>query len=58
MPVHLYGHPAKMDEIMAISKEHNIKIIEDAAPAIGATANDQYCGTLGMLLLLVSKGQK
>ena len=32
MPVHLYGHPAKMDEIAAISKEHNIKIIEDAAP--------------------------
>jgi len=58
MPVHLYGHPAKMDEIMAISKEHNIRIIEDAAPAIGATANDQYCGTFGDVSAFSFQGAK
>ena len=47
MPVHLYGHPAKMDEIVAIAKEYNLKILEDAAPAIGATFDGKYCGTFG-----------
>ena len=45
MPVHLYGHPAQMDEIVSISRKHNLKILEDAAPAIGATFNGKYCGT-------------
>ena len=47
IPVHLYGHPAKMDEILTISKKYNLKVLEDAAPAIGATFNNQYCGTFG-----------
>lgn len=36
MPVHLYGHPCPMDEIMEIAKNHNLYIIEDAAEAHGA----------------------
>jgi len=35
VPVHLYGHSAKMEEIMAIAKEHNLVVIEDNAQAIG-----------------------
>ena len=35
VPVHLYGHTAKMEEIMAIAKEHNLFVIEDNAQAIG-----------------------
>lgn len=35
-PVHLYGHPCQMDEIMAIGREYNLLIIEDAAEAHGA----------------------
>lgn len=35
VPVHLYGHSAKMEEIMAIAKEHNLFVIEDNAQAIG-----------------------
>jgi len=36
VPVHLYGHAAPMDEIMAIAKKHNLSVIEDNAQAIGS----------------------
>ena len=47
MPVHLYGHPAKMDVIKKIADDLGLKILEDAAPAIGATLNNKFCGTFG-----------
>src|SRR5690554_4424134 len=47
IPVHLYGMPVKMDEIMAIAKEYNIPVLEDAAEALGATYKEQACGTFG-----------
>jgi UDP-2-acetamido-2-deoxy-ribo-hexuluronate aminotransferase len=37
VPVHLYGHAAPMEEIMAIAKRHNLFVIEDNAQAIGST---------------------
>ena len=58
MPVHLYGHPAKMDEIMAIAREHDLKVLEDAAPAIGATVNGQFCGTFGDIAVFSFQGAK
>ena len=45
--VHLYGNPAKLDEITAICCEHNVPLIEDAAEALGSTYNGQKCGTFG-----------
>src|SRR4051812_6754439 len=36
MLVHCFGHPAQMDEIMAIARKHDLRVIEDAAPALGA----------------------
>jgi dTDP-4-amino-4,6-dideoxygalactose transaminase len=36
VPVHLYGHPAAMDAISALARQHGIAVIEDAAQAIGA----------------------
>jgi perosamine synthetase len=45
--VHIFGHPCNMDEIMKISKKHNLKIIEDACEAIGATWNGKLTGTFG-----------
>ena len=47
MAVHLYGQPAKMDEIIDIAKKHNIKVIEDAAQAHGATYKGAKIGGLG-----------
>ncbi len=47
MPVHLYGHPAKMDDIVSIAKKHKLYIVEDAAPAIGAEFKNQKVGSFG-----------
>ncbi len=56
--VHLYGHPAKMKEIKAIAKKNNIKLIEDAAPAIGAKYMKKKCGTFGDFSAFSFQGAK
>ncbi len=58
MPVHLYGMPAKMDELEAISKESGIPIIEDAAEALGSTFSGKKCGTFGAMSALSFNGNK
>jgi perosamine synthetase len=47
MPVHMYGHPARMDAIMKIARRHNLKIVEDAAPSIGAEVAGRRTGSFG-----------
>lgn len=48
IPVHLYGQSAAMDEIMAIAKKHNLKVVEDGAQAIGVQYKDgKFVGTIG-----------
>ncbi len=44
MPVHLFGHPADLDPIVAIARKHNLKVIEDAAQAHGATYRGRRVG--------------
>lgn len=45
--VHLFGYPAEMDEIMQIAREHDLKVIEDAAQAPGCTYKGNHIGTIG-----------
>ncbi|MEP2024494.1 MAG: DegT/DnrJ/EryC1/StrS family aminotransferase [Reichenbachiella sp.] len=49
IPVHFYGRPAEMDQILAIAKKHNLKIIEDCAQAHGAKFNGKLVGSFGDL---------
>jgi len=58
MPVHLYGHPANMEKIMTIAKKHNLYVIEDAAPAIGAKFKDKKVGTFGDFAAFSFQGAK
>jgi len=56
--VHLYGMPAKMDEILAVANEFNIPIIEDAAEALGSSYKGKSCGTFGRFGVLSFNGNK
>lgn len=47
MPVHLYGHSSDMDKIMEIAAKHKLKVIEDAAQALGAEYNGKKICTIG-----------
>lgn len=49
MPVHLFGRPAAMDEIMAIAKKYDLLVVEDAAEAHGAKYKGKLVGTIGDL---------
>jgi dTDP-4-amino-4,6-dideoxygalactose transaminase len=56
--VHLYGMPAKMDEIMRIANKYEIPVIEDAAEALGSSYKDQKLGTFGKFGILSFNGNK
>lgn len=56
--VHLYGIPAKMDEIMKICQKHNAPILEDAAESLGATINGKQTGTFGKFGAFSFNGNK
>ncbi|NQZ08839.1 MAG: DegT/DnrJ/EryC1/StrS family aminotransferase [Algicola sp.] len=47
MAVHLYGHPCDMDAIMALAKQHDLKVIEDCAQAHGAEYKGRRVGAIG-----------
>jgi dTDP-4-amino-4,6-dideoxygalactose transaminase len=58
IPVHLYGMPAKMDEILIIAKEYGVSVIEDAAEALGSSIDDKPCGSFGEFGVLSFNGNK
>lgn len=47
VPVHLYGHPADMDAVLAVADRHGLHVVEDAAPALGAEVRGRRVGALG-----------
>lgn len=58
IPVHLYGMPANMPEIMQIANEFEIPVIEDAAEGLGSHINNKYLGTFGQIGVLSFNGNK
>ncbi len=58
IPVHLYGMPAKMDEILSIAREFNVPVIEDAAEALGSNIDNKPCGSFGEFGVLSFNGNK
>lgn len=58
IPVHLYGMPAKMEEIMAIANKYEIPVLEDAAEALGSHIGGKMCGTYGHIAALSFNGNK
>ncbi|HEY6411279.1 MAG TPA: DegT/DnrJ/EryC1/StrS family aminotransferase [Ktedonobacteraceae bacterium] len=47
IPVHMYGQPCNMDDILAIARRHNLRVIEDAAHAYGSFYRDRPAGSFG-----------
>lgn len=58
IPVHLYGMPAKMKEIMSLANQYGVPVLEDAAEALGSTYFGQPCGSFGKIAALSFNGNK
>ena len=58
IPVHLYGMPAKINEIMEIANRYDISVLEDAAEALGSKYKGHKCGTFGCFSALSFNGNK
>jgi len=58
IPVHLYGMPAKMEDILEVCGKFNIPVIEDAAEALGSEYKGSHCGAFGEFGILSFNGNK
>jgi len=58
IPMHTFGHPCKIDQVMAICKQYHIPVVEDAAEALGSFYQGQHAGTFGDIGILSFNGNK
>jgi perosamine synthetase len=58
VPVHLYGHPTDMRAIRRLADEHGLKVLEDAAPALGAEIEGRKVGSFGDVACFSFQGAK
>jgi aminotransferase in exopolysaccharide biosynthesis len=58
LPMHAFGHPCRIDEIIEICNEYNIPVVEDAAESLGSFYKGQHTGTFGKIGVLSFNGNK
>src|SRR6185295_3613457 len=58
IPVHVFGHPVAMDELIAVAAKYRLTVIEDAAEAIGSSYRGKSCGSFGLCSALSFNGNK
>lgn len=58
LPVHIFGHPLKIDEILSLCNNYHIPVVEDAAESIGSKYKNRHTGTFGKFGVLSFNGNK
>jgi perosamine synthetase len=58
VPMHVFGHPVEMDELLDIASQFNLTLVEDAAEALGSVYKGKHCGSLGKLGVFSFNGNK
>lgn len=58
VPMHTFGHPARIDEIAAVCKEYHIELVEDAAESLGSLYKGQHTGLFGRVGVISFNGNK
>lgn len=58
LPMHTFGHPCRIEDILNLCKKYNIILIEDAAESIGSLYKGKHTGTFGLLGILSFNGNK
>lgn len=58
IPVHLFGIPARIHEIVNVARKWNLRVVEDAAEALGSFSNKEHCGLIGDVGVISFNGNK
>jgi len=58
VPMHTFGHPARIDELVVVARDFNLAVVEDAAESLGSYYRGRHTGTFGMLGTLSFNGNK
>jgi perosamine synthetase len=58
VPMHTFGNPCRIDDIVAVADRYNIPVIEDSAESLGSTYKQQHTGTFGLVGILSYNGNK
>ncbi|QDV44211.1 Putative pyridoxal phosphate-dependent aminotransferase EpsN [Stieleria neptunia] len=58
VPMHCFGHPCAMDEIVSLAEEFRLQVVEDAAESLGSTRDGRHAGTFGRVSIMSFNGNK
>lgn len=58
LPVHIFGHPNRIDEITEVAYKYNLKVVEDSAESLGSYFKEKHTGTFGDIGILSYNGNK